>query len=311
MSEGADPKAMDKEFVRRWLARARLPGRRRAARAARRSPLARRRGATSRPTSGSRVGLRAPTPSRRCSASAATSDSRSVFAVLQFPGSNDDRDMVFAMKSVLGADARLSGTRTRSCRRERQCVLAPRAASRTATTCAAARWRASRRSWRRSRALPLRAVRCWAPATASRCSGEAGLLPGALLRQSRSRLRLRAVALACRARGGAVHVARDARAGVADPDQARGRALPRHAGETRASRSRQPGGVALLHAAPATSRTRRIRTARSQRGRRLQRGWQRDGLDAASGARGRSAHGFHDGRVLLGSLIDWAEQQTR
>jgi phosphoribosylformylglycinamidine synthase len=30
-----------------------------------------------------------------------------VFAVLQFPGSNDDRDMVFAMKSVLGADARL------------------------------------------------------------------------------------------------------------------------------------------------------------------------------------------------------------
>lgn len=30
-----------------------------------------------------------------------------MFAVLQFPGSNDDRDMHFAMKSVLGADARL------------------------------------------------------------------------------------------------------------------------------------------------------------------------------------------------------------
>jgi phosphoribosylformylglycinamidine synthase len=30
-----------------------------------------------------------------------------VFAVLQFPGSNDDRDMRFALKSVLGADARL------------------------------------------------------------------------------------------------------------------------------------------------------------------------------------------------------------
>jgi len=30
-----------------------------------------------------------------------------VFAVLQFPGSNDDRDMVYAMKTVLGADARL------------------------------------------------------------------------------------------------------------------------------------------------------------------------------------------------------------
>jgi phosphoribosylformylglycinamidine synthase len=30
-----------------------------------------------------------------------------LFAVLQFPGSNDDRDMVFAMKSVLGAESRL------------------------------------------------------------------------------------------------------------------------------------------------------------------------------------------------------------
>ena len=30
-----------------------------------------------------------------------------MFAVVQFPGSNDDRDMAFALKSVLGADARL------------------------------------------------------------------------------------------------------------------------------------------------------------------------------------------------------------
>jgi phosphoribosylformylglycinamidine synthase I len=30
-----------------------------------------------------------------------------VFAVVQFPGSNDDRDLVFALKAVLGADARL------------------------------------------------------------------------------------------------------------------------------------------------------------------------------------------------------------
>jgi phosphoribosylformylglycinamidine synthase I len=30
-----------------------------------------------------------------------------LFAVLQFPGSNDDRDMLFAMKSVLGSDASL------------------------------------------------------------------------------------------------------------------------------------------------------------------------------------------------------------
>ena len=30
-----------------------------------------------------------------------------MFAVVQFPGSNDDRDTVFALKSVMGADARL------------------------------------------------------------------------------------------------------------------------------------------------------------------------------------------------------------
>ncbi len=30
-----------------------------------------------------------------------------MFAVIQFPGSNDDRDMAFAVKSVLGAEARL------------------------------------------------------------------------------------------------------------------------------------------------------------------------------------------------------------
>ena len=30
-----------------------------------------------------------------------------MIAIVQFPGSNDDRDMRFAFKSVLGADARL------------------------------------------------------------------------------------------------------------------------------------------------------------------------------------------------------------
>ena len=30
-----------------------------------------------------------------------------MFAVVQFPGSNDDRDMRFAFKSILGAEARL------------------------------------------------------------------------------------------------------------------------------------------------------------------------------------------------------------
>jgi phosphoribosylformylglycinamidine synthase len=37
-----------------------------------------------------------------------------VLAVIQFPGSNDDRDMRFALKSVLGADARLVWHRERT-----------------------------------------------------------------------------------------------------------------------------------------------------------------------------------------------------
>lgn len=48
-----------------------------------------------------------------------------MFAVLQFPGSNDDRDMVFAMKSVLGADARLVWHKDAELPAGTQCVLLP------------------------------------------------------------------------------------------------------------------------------------------------------------------------------------------
>jgi phosphoribosylformylglycinamidine synthase len=48
-----------------------------------------------------------------------------VFAVIQFPGSNDDRDTVYAMKSVLGADARLVWHRDAALPDGTEAVLVP------------------------------------------------------------------------------------------------------------------------------------------------------------------------------------------
>ena len=48
-----------------------------------------------------------------------------MLAVIQFPGSNDDRDMRFALKSVLGADARLVWHQERELPRGTQAVFLP------------------------------------------------------------------------------------------------------------------------------------------------------------------------------------------
>jgi phosphoribosylformylglycinamidine synthase len=48
-----------------------------------------------------------------------------LFAVLQFPGSNDDRDMRFAMKSVLGAEAELVWHGDEELPRSTEAVLLP------------------------------------------------------------------------------------------------------------------------------------------------------------------------------------------
>ena len=48
-----------------------------------------------------------------------------MFAVVQFPGSNDDRDMRFAMKSVLGAQAELVWHRDAELPPDTQGVLLP------------------------------------------------------------------------------------------------------------------------------------------------------------------------------------------
>ena len=48
-----------------------------------------------------------------------------LFAVIQFPGSNDDRDMHFALKSVLGVDARLVWHKERELPAGTRAVLLP------------------------------------------------------------------------------------------------------------------------------------------------------------------------------------------
>jgi phosphoribosylformylglycinamidine synthase len=48
-----------------------------------------------------------------------------LFSVIQLPGSNDDRDMVFAMKAVLGCDARLVWHKDRGLPPETAAVLVP------------------------------------------------------------------------------------------------------------------------------------------------------------------------------------------
>ena len=48
-----------------------------------------------------------------------------MFAVVQFPGSNDDRDPRFALKCVLGARRELVWHQARSCRPGPAAVLLP------------------------------------------------------------------------------------------------------------------------------------------------------------------------------------------
>ncbi len=104
-----------------------------------------------------------------------------MFAVLHFPGSNDDRDMVFALKSVLGADARLVWHRETALPPETAAVLLPGGFS----------YGDYLRCGAMARFSPILAdVRRFAEAggpVLGTCNGfqvlcEAGLLPGALLR---------------------------------------------------------------------------------------------------------------------------------
>ena len=98
--------------------------------------------------------------------SAIATEPRPRIAIVVFPGSNDDRDADQALVR-LGADAvRVWHTEPELPAGTAGVVLP--AGSRTATTSAAARSRASRRSWPPSCGSPTRAASCSASATASR-----------------------------------------------------------------------------------------------------------------------------------------------
>lgn len=104
-----------------------------------------------------------------------------MFAVIQFPGSNDDRDLLFALKSVLGAEAGLVWHQEPELPRGTEAVLLPGGFS----------YGDYLRAGAMARFSPiLAAVRRFADAggfVLGTCNGfqalcEAGLLPGALLR---------------------------------------------------------------------------------------------------------------------------------
>lgn len=104
-----------------------------------------------------------------------------VFAVLQFPGSNDDRDLRFAVKSALGAEARLVWHKEPALPADTRAVLLPGGFS----------YGDYLRCGAMARFSPvMAAVRRFAEAggpVLGTCNGfqvlcEAGLLPGALLR---------------------------------------------------------------------------------------------------------------------------------
>ena len=104
-----------------------------------------------------------------------------VFAVVQFPGSNDDRDMQFALKSVLGAPATLVWHKATELPRDTRAVLLPGGFS----------YGDYLRCGAMARFSPIMAaVRRFAEAggfVLGTCNGfqilcEAGLLPGALVR---------------------------------------------------------------------------------------------------------------------------------
>ncbi len=104
-----------------------------------------------------------------------------MFAVIRFPGSNDDRDMRFALKAVLGADAELVWHKERALPADTAAVLLPGGFS----------YGDYLRAGAMARFSPvMAAVRRFADAggpVLGTCNGfqilcEAGLLPGALLR---------------------------------------------------------------------------------------------------------------------------------
>ena len=208
---------------------------------------------------------------------------RPVVAVVVFPGSNDDRDAQLALTRLGAAGAARLARRRRAARTERQ-PSSSRAGSRSATTSAAARSPAPRRSCARSSAFADAGGLVLGICNGFQILTEARLLPGVLRANAIAQLRLPRRRAARRAGRHAVHARCERRepARADDPGQERRGLLVRRRGAARRARGERPDRAAL--------RTRR-QPERSRRRRRRGRERRRERLrpDAASRARRRPA----------------------
>ena len=233
-----------------------------------------------------------------------------MFSVLQFPGSNDDRDLRFALKAVLGAEARLvwhkdaalpAGHRRGA--RSRRLLLRRLPALRGDGALLADHGR-------RAAASPTRAGRCSGSATASRSCARRGSCPGALRAQPPPALRVRAsctCASSTRARRSRRAPPPGQRAAAAD--QARGGRLPPRptARRARARTARwccatDAGGARQRHANPNGSLA-NIAGVATTRGNVV-------GLMPHPEHAVEPGVGGEDGAVLLGSLVGFCTRRA-
>ena len=170
-----------------------------------------------------------------------------MFAVVQFPGSNDDRDARFALKSVLGAAAELVWHQRAELPAGTAAVLLPGGFS----------YGDYLRCGAMAQYSPvMAAVKRFAESggpVLGVCNGfqvlcESGLLPGALVRNHHLHFVCDFVTVRVEHAARALLFARAAGPAAAASGQARGGRLLRAAGAARAARSVAPGPAALLRA---------------------------------------------------------------
>ncbi len=209
------------------------------------------------------------------------------FAVVVFPGSNCDHDAYHAAKHVLGQQAEFVWHKDTDLRRRRRGRSCP-AGSRTATTCAPARSPASRRSW-----PPVAPFAAAGGPVLGICNGfqillEAGLLPGAMLRNRDLKFHCEHVSSASSRPTRRSPRARRRGPGAAHSDRPRRGQLLRRARRRRRARARPPGHLPLRRRVRPRHRRRQSERLGQQHRRHLQRGPQRRRPDAASRARLRA-----------------------
>ena len=212
-----------------------------------------------------------------------------MFSVIQFPGSNDDRDLRFAMKAVLGAEARLvwhkdaelpAGHRAR-------CSLPGGFSYGDYLRCGAmARFSPIMAA---VRASPTRAGRCSASATASRSCARRASCRACCVRNHHLHFVCELRARARRARARAVHLARRAGPACCGSRSSTARAPTRAARAARRARARTARSCcatcdAAGESTPPPTRTAALANIAGV----AQRARQRDGPDAAPRARGRA-----------------------